>query len=68
MFHDITQQRCTNSRQTRKVNAPMRILVSRYMVVVNLHDLVFSIGMLNLYPYHRHMRPPFEVVVGGPPS
>ena len=37
----MTQQRCTNSRQTRKVNAPMRILASSHMVVVNLHDLVF---------------------------
>ena len=37
----MTQQRCTNSRQTRKVNAPMRILASNHMVVVNLHDLVF---------------------------
>ena len=37
----MTQQRYSNSRQTRKVNAPMRILASNHMVVVNLHDLVF---------------------------
>ena len=39
----MTQQRCSNSRQTRKVNAPMRILASSHMVVVNLHNLVFYV-------------------------
>ena len=53
----MTQQRCSTSWQIRRVNAPIKNLVSKCMVAVNLHDLVFSIGRLNLYPDHRKYAP-----------